>query len=264
MWQWDGDPRLHRAFSAREPLDAALDLGDKVGELARHGVADGVRDVDRRRPGGNGGLRRPAEEVGVGAARILGRPLHIVGEAAGEAHAVVNRLQHLLFAHPQDVAQMLGAGGDEGVDTRVVGPFQGLGGALYVAVGGPGEARDLHPAHLAGDGAHGLKVPVGGDREAGLDDIHLELGEHTGDAQLLLHIHGAAGGLLAVAQGGVKDQNAVAVRARSAVRTGGAFFFAARGGGVCGFLAGHGSLLSCHSRSHKAGPRGPVPASFVP
>ena len=61
----------------------------------------------------------------------------------------------------------------------------------------------------AADRAHRLEVALGGDREAGLDDVHAEFRELPGHPELLADGHAAAGRLLAVAQGGVEDQHAL-------------------------------------------------------
>ncbi len=60
-----------------------------------------------------------------------------------------------------------------------------------------------------GDLVHGREVAFRGDREAGLDDVDAHLVEHLGDLELLLMRHGGAGALLAVAQRGVEDDDAV-------------------------------------------------------
>ena len=59
---------------------------------------------------------------------------------------------------------------------------------------------------IVGDG---LEIAVRGDGEAGLDDVDAHGVEEVGDLDLLLERHGRAGALLAVAQGGVEDQDAV-------------------------------------------------------
>ena len=55
----------------------------------------------------------------------------------------------------------------------------------------------------------GLEVAVADDREAGLDDIDIEAGKLARDLHFLAQVHGSAGALFAVAQGGVEDQDAV-------------------------------------------------------
>src|SRR5213079_22118 len=56
-----------------------------------------------------------------------------------------------------------------------------------------------------GHAPHGLEVALGGGGEAGLDHVHPQVLQLARDRELLLHVHGGAGRLLAVAQGGVED-----------------------------------------------------------
>ena len=56
---------------------------------------------------------------------------------------------------------------------------------------------------------HGGEVAVRGDGKAGLDDVDAHGVEQFGDFELFLMRHGGAGALLAVAQGGVEDDDAV-------------------------------------------------------
>src|SRR6185503_3142231 len=65
--------------------------------------------------------------------------------------------------------------------------------------------------HLVADDAHGLVVALGSDGEAGLENVHAQLGQLVAQAQLLGHRHAAPGGLFAVAQRGVEDVDAVVV-----------------------------------------------------
>ena len=72
----------------------------------------------------------------------------------------------------------------------------------------------IGPWTCAGDGLHRLEVAGRGDGEAGLDDVHAEVLEGAGDLELLGQVHAAAGALLAVAQRGVEDDDAVRVGRR--------------------------------------------------
>ena len=72
-----------------------------------------------------------------------------------------------------------------------------------------GEAADHRVAGEPGDLADGLEIALGGDGKAGLDDVHAHLVEQGRDLELLVEGHGRAGRLLAVAQGGVEDQDVV-------------------------------------------------------
>ena len=53
-----------------------------------------------------------------------------------------------------------------------------------------------------------LEIALARDGKAGLDDIDAHLVEQLGDLELLLEGHGGAGALLAVAQGGVENDDA--------------------------------------------------------
>ena len=70
----------------------------------------------------------------------------------------------------------------------------------------PGDHRVLG---ALGDLVDGGKIAFRGDRKAGLDDVDAHRVEELGDLDLLLMGHGRAGALLAVAQGGVEDDDAV-------------------------------------------------------
>src|SRR5262249_37805737 len=70
------------------------------------------------------------------------------------------------------------------------------------------------PAHdrvvgAAGGFLYRGEIALGGDGKAGLDDVDAHLIEQLGDFELLLVGHGGARALFAVAQGGVKDNDAV-------------------------------------------------------
>ena len=94
---------------------------------------------------------------------------------------------------------------------RVAHGFAGTGD---VGRDGAGEAGDGRALHLLGDEGDGLEIAVRGDGEARLDDVDAHGVEQFRNLELLLQGHGGAGALLAVAQGGVEDQNAVLRRRR--------------------------------------------------
>src|SRR5208283_3674147 len=106
-------------------------------------------------------------------------------------------------------------GGEEGVDAGAGGGLGGAGGGLDVLALGAGEGGDDGAAcrpDFAGDVADGFGVALGGDGEAGLEDVDAESGDLVGHAQLFSAVHDATGGLLAVAQGGVEEEDAVGLR----------------------------------------------------
>ncbi|KAG1647710.1 hypothetical protein GQR58_030387 [Nymphon striatum] len=76
------------------------------------------------------------------------------------------------------------------------------------------EIRPRKPTNLGvfgqfGDFGDGVEVALGGDGEAGFDDIDAHFIQHLCDFQLFVVGHCCAGGLLAIAQGRVKDQNLI-------------------------------------------------------
>ena len=76
-----------------------------------------------------------------------------------------------------------------------------------------GEARDRPADHgilgALGDLVDGGEIAVRGDGKARLDDVDAHGVEQLGDFEFFLMRHGGAGALLAVAQGGVEDDDAV-------------------------------------------------------
>ena len=185
----------------REPLDAPAEV---LGQL----VARGVRNVHDGRAGLHHGLDHALEERLVGAARVLGVELDVLHVALGVLHAVDGALDALVLGDAQLVAQVGGRDADAGVDARALGALERLGRTVDVLLDRTREAADH--AVVTGDAAdllHGAEVARRGDGEAGLDDVHAHADELLGDDELLLGVHGGAGALLAVAQGGVKDVN---------------------------------------------------------
>ena len=74
---------------------------------------------------------------------------------------------------------------------------------------GARKAADHRVLGALGDLVDGGEVAFRGDRKAGLDDVDAHGVEQLGDFDLLFMGHGGAGALLAVAQGGVEDDDAV-------------------------------------------------------
>ena len=95
------------------------------------------------------------------------------------------------------------------MDALALGRLDRLGAAVDVLEGGAGEPADHRVLGAGGDLVDGGEIAFRGDREAGLDDVDAHVVEQLGDLELLVVGHGGAGTLLAVAQGGVEDDDAV-------------------------------------------------------
>src|SRR6185369_14276688 len=89
------------------------------------------------------------------------------------------------------------------------GALQGVDAALDVAVVGAAQATDGRILDDVGDRAHRLEVAVGRGREARLDHVDAHALQRARDAQLLVARHRGARALLAVAHGGVEDDQVV-------------------------------------------------------
>ena len=68
------------------PFTSLAERGDQLAEDLGVAVAGGVRDVHDGGSGRHDRLDHPAEEVAVGARRVLGVELHVLHEAARELH----------------------------------------------------------------------------------------------------------------------------------------------------------------------------------
>jgi hypothetical protein len=91
------------------------------------------------------------------------------------------------------------------------GGLQGLGATVDIDLVSAAQAGDGAVLDDLGDLADRLEVAVRGDREAGLDDVDPHLLEDLGEFQLLVVRHRGAGRLLAVAHGGVENDDVVAL-----------------------------------------------------
>ena len=185
--------------------ELASELGEDEAVLLGHGVADGVGDVDGRRAGVDDGGGDVDEVVDLGAAAVLGGELDVVDVAAGLLDALDGDAGDLVEGLLELVLAVDGRGGAEGVDAGAVGVLHGFAGAVDVPRHAAGEAGDDGVRELFADGLDGLEVALGGDGEAGLDDVDAEGGELPGDLDLLPHVERGAGRLLAVAERGVED-----------------------------------------------------------
>ena len=135
------------------------------------------------------------------------------------AHRGDSVLNDLLLAHAQLVLHVDLTGGNEGVHPGQLGFLDSFPGTVQVRQLGAGQAADdrhvavrVHlVAHLPRDVAHGVKIVGASHWEAGLDDVHAQLGELAGNVQLLLAGQRGARGLLAIPQRSVKDAQVVGV-----------------------------------------------------
>ena len=188
--------------------DVLTQKADQLRHLLRRGVADGIGDVQRRRTRRDGVGVALGEEGVVGAGRVLGGELDVRALGVGVADHLRDRREHLLARHAQLVLHVDVARGKEDVDAGMPGLLHRVPRGVDVALRAAGEGGDRCVLHDGGDRLDALEVHGGRDGEARLDDVHAELFELAGHLNLLVQVHAAAGRLLTVAKGRVKNLDA--------------------------------------------------------
>ncbi len=195
------------------PGHALADCVEHAFHVLGQRVADGVGQVDRGGTGADRRLGAAAEEVDVAARRVLGRPLHVIGMLACQGDGIDGGGDHLVGLHAQLVFHVQRAGGDDDVDAPTLCRAKCLGGAQHIHVACAREAGDhrgiVALADAFGDRLDAFEIAHRGDGEAGFQHIDAQLGQRLGHADLLVDVHREAGRLLAVAQRGVEDDDAV-------------------------------------------------------
>ena len=126
----------------------------------------------------------------------------------GITHCMHRTLDGLVLGDTQLVVQVRGAHAQAGVDAGTAGALEGLGSRVDILLNGAGETayHGVVAGKLA-DLLNGDEVARAGNGETGLDDVDLQAQQLLCDEQLLLGVHGSAGRLLTVAQGGIKNCN---------------------------------------------------------
>ena len=174
-------------------------------ELLRHRVADGVGDVDRGGAGLDHGGYDLGQKLGFGAGCVFRREFHVVARFTGHSHGLHGPPHDFLAGHFQLELAVNLAGGDEYMDTLACRRLQCARGLLDISLVAARQRADRNSLDGAGNFPHRLEVSGRGRRKARLDDIHAHIPERARNLELLAQRHAAAGRLLAVTQGGVKD-----------------------------------------------------------
>src|SRR5271157_2251095 len=95
------------------------------------------------------------------------------------------------------------------MDAGAFGELQGTGSHFDIFGGGASQRSDARLPYGLGNRSDGCKVALRGHGEAGLDDVYPQVLQGVRHGQLFLRRHAATGRLLAVAQRGVEEDNAV-------------------------------------------------------
>ncbi len=183
---------LHQAF-------------EHVTKLIRHGVADGVWDIYRPRTGLDYGFEDSAEEVFIGAARVLGREFNIVHSVSGLANCLHRFFEHVLWRHPKLGLHVDRRRRNKSMNARCIGLLHGVGCLVDVTGVCPCQSADSALANLSSDHFYRLGVAFTGCGKARFNDIYLEFFQLPCNPDLLRCGHRRAWALFPVAQGGVEN-----------------------------------------------------------
>ena len=188
--------------------DIFQELADQIGAFARRGIADGIGDVDRGRPRLDRDFDDTVEVIKLGPRGVHRRPLHIVAQVARVGHRFVDALGHFVHREVRNGAVQR-RGADKCVNAGLGRVFDRLVATINVAELGAGQTADDRVLRQLRDFADGGEIPFGGDRETGLDNVDAHLVQQARDLDLFGVGHGGTGGLFAIAQCRVENQDAV-------------------------------------------------------
>ena len=189
--------------------DALDQLTNGVAVFVRHRIAHGIGDVDGAGTGVDHLLDDAAHEIQLGAAGIFQRELHVADQIARPLDRTHGVFHHLIRLHLQLVLHVDRRGRNKGMDTTGGGIFQRFTGTVDIGIQGSGQGADGALLDGIGNRFNRFEVTGAGDGKARFDHIHAQLFQLFGDAQLLILGHRRAGALLAVTQGGIKNNNAI-------------------------------------------------------
>src|SRR5947209_13187846 len=97
----------------------------------------------------------------------------------------------------------------KGMDAAQGGRFDCTGGGLDINRLCASQRRDAYTLNLSSNRADRFEVATGGDRKACFDDVNAQIGKLVRKAQFFSVVHGAAGRLFSVAEGGVEEDDLV-------------------------------------------------------
>ena len=163
-------------------------------------------------------------ELRIAAAGVFAGKFHVVHQRAGVGHHLGGDRQHLGAALAQLVLEMDVAGGNKGMDAPLSSGRHRISAGLDVASSGPSQAANHRPfcrANGFGNALHGIEIASACKGEAGFNDVDAKAGQLLGDRQLLLQVQAGARRLLAIAQGGVEDQDAAGIAGHRGAPLGG-------------------------------------------
>ena len=184
------------------------DIRDELSELVRDGVSDGVRNVDRRSAGGDGGFNHLVQIIRLGTDRIHRGELDVLALSPGKLDGIDGHFEDFLrrFSHH---GTMLGRTADERMQPRLRGAGQSFSGTFDVEPDRAGQTADPGAFDLVRDAFNRLEVFVRRNGETGLDDVDVQTRQLMGNFEFFTRRQRASGRLFGVPQRGVENDDLV-------------------------------------------------------
>jgi hypothetical protein len=211
----NGEPEVvvavHAHHRSIDVGDVHFQIANSLRELFGNGVAHGVGDVHRGRSGVDRPFHHFGEEVELGPGRVFGRELDVLAELSRHLDALHGAPHDLLFGHRELVLAMDGARREKDVDTGSGRVLESVPGTMDVELVAARESRDRRALDAPGDLPDRLEVAVRGDGKARFDDVDSELRERSRHRKLCLEAHAGAGGLFAISQRRIENDNSIRI-----------------------------------------------------
>ena len=133
---------------------AVIQTGNDVGKLKRHGVADGIRDVDGSGSGINSGFHNTGQIVNRRAACIFTGKFHVVSVVTRPFNHIHRTFDHFIQRAAQLGCNVHGGGGNKSMDTESFCNFQGFRGHIDIFLNAASQSAHAAVFDGAGDGLH--------------------------------------------------------------------------------------------------------------
>ena len=184
-------------------------LPDAFAPQGGNAVADGVGDIQRLRAGLDHRFEYTAEKVHLGAHCVLGGEFDVVGVLQRQFDRLDRCFDNLVGLHAQLLFHVDRAGRDKGVDAPGSGRLDRLAGGAHIALVGARQRANSGILDDAGNASDRFGIARAGSSKTGFNDIDAESLQLPCDAHFLVLGHRGTRALLAIAQGGVENNQLV-------------------------------------------------------
>ena len=185
------------------------DVADTLVPYGRDGVADGIGNIDGSRTCFDNRRKDFGEEVQIRTHGVFSGKFYIVSVFFGDFHRFDRRIDDLLRLHFQFVLHVDGAGGNEGMNAFFRRGGNSFACFAHIVFNGARQRADCGFGDDFGNRINRLEIARAGGGKTCFNHIDTHLFQLAGNTDFLLFGHGCTGRLLAVAHGGIENDNAV-------------------------------------------------------